>query len=152
MNNQSGRSLIEVIGVMAIAGMMTVGAVATYRAIRSNQIRTIASQELKQIAENTKILMEMRGSYEGVSVDYLVKAGALKTTNAPIGGNGWSVAPSIDGASFLINLVDLTNGECEYFVAANPNWAVKILVNGIETNSSGNCFGTNTNQVSFVVQ
>ena len=35
MNNQSGRSLIEVIGVMAIAGMMTVGAVATYRTIRS---------------------------------------------------------------------------------------------------------------------
>ncbi len=152
MNNQSGRSLIEVIGVMAIAGMMTIGAVATYRTIRSGQVRTIASQELKQLAENTKILLEMRGSYQGVSVDYLVKAGAIKSPAAPIGDSDWTVSSSSDGSSFSINLVGLTNGECEYFISSNPDWAIRILVNGIETSSSGNCFQGATNQLSFVVQ
>ncbi|MBO5704972.1 MAG: hypothetical protein J6R99_03055 [Alphaproteobacteria bacterium] len=152
MIQQSGRSLIEVIGVMAITGVMTVGAIGAYRMIRANQVRAIAAQELKQIAENTKILLEMRGSYEGVSVDYLIKAGALKTDVAPIGGDAWSVSSGIDGSYFSINLVDLTNGECEYFLTNRPNWANKIMVNGLETASAGNCFSSDTNQISFIVQ
>ena len=103
MKNESGRSLIEVIGVMAITGVMTVAALGIYNMIRANQVRNIAIAEVKQIAENTKILLEMRGTYEGVSVDYLIKAGALKSNNAPIGGENWSVTPSFDGTSFSIN-------------------------------------------------
>ena len=54
MRGESGRSLIEVIGVMAIAGVMTVSALGVYNMLRANQARSIASMELKQIAENTK--------------------------------------------------------------------------------------------------
>ena len=60
MKNESGRSLIEVIGVMAITGVMTVAALGVFNMIRANQVRNIAIAELKQIAENTKILLEMR--------------------------------------------------------------------------------------------
>ena len=59
MRGESGRSLIEVIGVMAIAGVMTVSALGVYNMLRANQARSIASMELKQIAENTKILLEI---------------------------------------------------------------------------------------------
>jgi hypothetical protein len=152
MRNESGRSLIEVIGIMAIAGVMTVSALGVYNMLRSNQKRSIASMELKQIAENTKILLEMRGSYEGVSVSYLIKSGALKSDKAPLGGAGWSVTPSIDGTSFSINLVELTNGECNYFVSKEPTWTKKLLVNGFETDISSNCFESDTNQISFIVE
>ena len=73
MSNQSGRSLIEVIGVMAIAGVMTISALGAYNIMRTNQKRTIADAELEQIAQNTKMLMEMRGDYNGVSIDYLIR-------------------------------------------------------------------------------
>lgn len=152
MREQSGRSLIEVIGVMAIMGVMTISALGVYNMIRANQVRTIAGAELEQIAENTKLLMEMRGTYEGVSVDYLIKAGALKTDVAPIGGDDWSVAAGADGTTFSINLVDLTNGECEYFITAKPKWATAIMVNGFETAVSDSCFDSDTNQVSFIVK
>ncbi len=152
MKNESGRSLIEVIGVMAITGVMTVAALGVFNMIRANQVRNIAIAELKQIAANTKILLEMRGTYEGVSVDYLVKAGALKTPIAPIGGDTWSVSPSFDGASFSINLVDLTNGECNFMASQNAGWFKTVLINGFETNGTSNCFDTNTNQVSFVIE
>ncbi|MBQ2017208.1 MAG: hypothetical protein II208_01620, partial [Alphaproteobacteria bacterium] len=79
MREESGRSLIEIIGVMAIAGVMTVSALGIYNILRTSQIRTIASADLSQIAENAKLLMEMRGSYEGISIDYLIKAGALNS-------------------------------------------------------------------------
>lgn len=152
MRNESGRSLIEVIGVMAIAGVMAVSSLGVYNMLRANQARSIASMELKQIAENTKILLEMRGTYDGVSVNYLIKSGALQNDKAPLGGDGWSVTSGIDGSNFSINLVDLTNGECNYFVSKRPTWAAKVLVNGFETDISSNCFNSDTNQVSFVVE
>ena len=152
MRAESGRSLIEVIGVMAITGVMTVSALGIYNMIRANQVRSIAIAEIKQVAENTKILLEMRGSYEGVSVDYLIKAGALKTNHAPIGGESWSVLPSFDGMSFSINLVDLTNGECNFFASQKGGWFKTITVNGFTTDGASNCFDTDTNQVSFIIE
>lgn len=151
MREESGRSLIEILGVLAISGFMTIAALGVFNTIRNNQTRTIADSELRQIAENTKILMEMRGSYEGVSVDYLVKAGAIPSDKQPIGGKDWSVTSSFDGAEFSINLVDLSYGECEYFSATVPTWAVSVKINGFETGTIDNCFKTKTNQLSFIV-
>lgn len=152
MREESGRSLIEIIGVMAIAGVMTLSALGVYNTIRTNQIRTIANAELEKIVENTKLLMEMRGSYEGISVDYLIKAGALNSDKAPIGGYDWSITSSIDGKTFSINLVDLTRGECEYFSTSKPKWANQILINGFEEGISDNCFNSDTNQISFITK
>lgn len=86
MNHESGASLIEIIGVLAIAGVMSGAAIAMYNVIRNNQARKIASIELEEIAKNTKMLMGLRGDYTGLSVDYLVSAGALQNNSAPIGG------------------------------------------------------------------
>lgn len=152
MKTESGRSLIEVIGIMAITGVMTIGALKAYQMIRTNQIRTITSEELKQIVQDTKILMEMRDSYQGVSIDYLIKAGALQSEKQPIGGPGWSITSSVDGKSFSINLVDLTSGECEYFSSTHPQWAKSIIVNGFESSATSNCFDTSTNQISFIAE
>lgn len=152
MREQSGRSLIELIGFMAIVSVMTVSSVKIYNTVRKNQIRTIANAELNQLVENTKLLMENYGSYEGLSIDYLIKAGALKNNQAPIGDDGWSIVPSVDGKSFSINLVNLSSGDCNYFSATLPKWANNMLVNGFETTSTNNCFDSSTNQVSFIVE
>lgn len=152
MKQESGRSLIEVIGVMAIAGLMTVAAAGMYTMIRRDQSRTIADATMEQIAQDVKMLMEMRGTYEGLSIDYLIKAGALQSDKAPIGGDNWSVISSADGQYFSINLVDLQHADCEYFAAKKPQWATAILINGFEAGITENCFETATNQVSFIVE
>ncbi len=152
MKQESGRSLIEVVGVLAVAGLMTVSVLGLYNMIRKNQVRTFADTTLEEIARNTKMLMEMRGSYEGVSVQYLKDNDALESVRAPIGGDDWSVVSSADGKSFSITLVDLTTADCNYFAASNPKWASAILVNGFETGLSDNCFNTDTNQISFIVE
>lgn len=152
MKHESGRSLIEVIGVLAIAGIMTAAALGTYKMVRNNQARHIANSTLSDIAKNTKLLLEMRGDYTGVSVDYLVKSGAIKTPAAPIGGANWSVTASADGKSFSINLVELTRGECEYFVTATPVWTTSMLVNGYESDPDTRCLSSSANQISFIVE
>lgn len=152
MIHESGRSLLEVIGVMAIAGLMTVGAFSAYQVMRTNQTRTIANADLNKLVEDTKLLFESRGTYDGVSVEYLIKAGALKSDASPLGGADWSVVSSADGNTFSINLVDLTNGECEYFATNRPTWATMVLVNGLEVGMTTGCFDSNTNQLSFIVE
>lgn len=152
MREESGRSLIEVIGFMAVAALMTVSSVGIYNTIRKNQLRTIANAEMSQLVENTKLLMENYGTFEGVSIDYLIKAGALKSNKAPIGGEGWSVTASVDGKSFSINLIDLSASDCNYFSATLPKWANTMLVNGFETVTANNCFDSATNQISFIIE
>lgn len=152
MKQESGRSLIEILGVLAIAGIMSAGAIGVYNVIRNNQIRKIASMEMEQIVKNTKLLMEMRGDYTGLSVDYLISAGALKSNRAPIGGSDWSVEPIDDGKGFAINLTQLSKSECQYFITATPKWTTKLLVNGFDKDINTDCFSTSTNEISFVIE
>ena len=151
MKCESGRSLIEIIGVLAITAVMTATAVGIYNSIRHNQRNTIASAELREVAKNTKLLMEMRGDYTGVSVDYLVKAGALKSEKPPIGKN-WSVNVGTDVTSFSIDLRGLSRGECEFFATALPAWASEMFINGYRLDNSAACFASSENDISFIVR
>ena len=153
MKQERGASMIEIIGVLAIAGVMTAAAVAMYNVIHTNQTRKIASTEIQNIARDTKLLMELRGDYTGVSVDYLVSAGALKNVYPPIGGDEWSVTAIDSGAGFSINLVQLEHGDCQYFATTVPEWTTDVQINGVSVSGTDtNCFSTNTNQVSFIVK
>ena len=70
MKNESGRSLIEIIGVLAVTAVMTAGAVAIYNSVRRNQQNTIAAATLREVAKDINMLMGMRSDYTGISVDY----------------------------------------------------------------------------------
>ena len=152
MKYEYGRSLIEIIGVLAIGGLMSVATIRVYQHVHTTQVRSIATNEIEQIAKNVKLLAGARGTYDGVSVDYLIKSGALKSSKAPLGSDSWSITSSYDGTSFSINLTELSAGECAYFMAKQFTWAKSVLINGIEKDETSQCFSTNTNQISFVVE
>ena len=152
MRQECGRSLIEILGVLAIGAVMSGATIGVYRQVRTTQTRAIATAEIEQIIKNAKLLTGAHGTYEGLSVDYLVKSGAIKSNDAPMGGKNWSVEPSFDGSSFSINLTDLSSGECEYFALKQPSWAESILINGNDVAQGHNCFSTKTNLVSFIVK
>jgi len=151
MKNESGRSLIEIIGVLAITAVMTAAAVGVYNSIRHNQHNTIASAELRELAKNTKLLMGMRGDYTGVSVDYLIKAGAIHSDRAPI-GTSWSVDVGTDPTTFVINLHGVSRGECDFFAAAIPNWATEMFVNKYRIEDTVTCFSNADNDIAFVIK
>jgi hypothetical protein len=94
----------------------------------------------------------MRSDYSIVSVDYLIKSGALKNADAPIGGADWSVQPSIDNSGFSINLTGLTKSECDYFTTIKLNWATYISVNGYQNEPGTYCLSTGGNEISFIVE
>jgi hypothetical protein len=151
MKSESGRSLIEIVGVLAITGVMTASAIGIYNSIRHNQQNTIATAELREVAKNTKLLMEMRGDYSGVSVDYLIKAGALKSEKPPV-GKDWAVEVDIDKTAFVIKLYGLSKRECDYFAAAVPAWATDVVINGYHINETPDCFSGADNEIFFQVK
>ncbi len=148
MKNESGRSLVEIIGVLAITAVMTAAAIAIYNSIRHNQHNTIAAATLREVAKDINMLMGMRGDYTGISVDYLVKAGALQNPDAPI-GKKWDIDVGIDRTTFVINVYGLSHGECDFFASAMPTWATEMYINGYRAEDVANCFDGTENNISF---
>lgn len=151
MREQSGRSLIEIIGVLTIGAIMISATYAMYHSANQKQKRLIASEELKDIAQKTKTLLGY-SSYLPVSVDYLIEAGVITSDKAPAGGDNWSVTSNFDGTEFYINLVNLTFEECAYFTTKKFDWATDISVNTYTSSDSSYCMKSGDNTVSFIVK
>ena len=151
MREQSGRSLIEIIGVLAIGAIMMSATYAIYHSVNEKQKRLVASEELKDIATKTKTLLEYSG-YLPVSVDFLIESGVITNNKAPAGGADWSVTSNFDGSEFSINLVKLTFDECAYFTTKKFDWANRVSVNGYESGESSLCMKTAENTISFFAQ
>ena len=151
MKEQSGRSLIEMLGVLALGGIIVAGAFNIYQTIDKRQKNFIASETLRDIASKTKTLLQYSG-YTPVSVDFLIKSGAIQNAKAPLGNQDWSVTSSIDGTEFSINLNGLSYEECAYFVTKNLDWTTHISVNGFETNGASYCLKTGDNKISFFAE
>ena len=142
MKEQSGRSLIEIVGVLAIGVIMIASAYNMYRSIDQRQKRMIAYEDVKEVARKTKILYEYSG-YDGLSVSKLVSAGALSSSNAPIGS--WTISSYNENKEFKITLSNLTRNECKYFATKkSSDWAY---------NTSASCGASESNpSVTFFVK
>lgn len=151
MREQSGRSLIEIIGVLAIGAIMISGTYAIYHSTNEKQKRLIASSELENIVTKTKTLLEYSG-YTPVSIDFLIESGALTTDKAPAGNQNWSITSNIDGTEFSINLYGLTYDECTYFTIKKFDWVTHITVNNYNSSDASYCLKTGDNTLSFFAQ
>lgn len=151
MREQSGRSLIEIIGVLAIGAIMLSATYSMYHSTNEKQKRLIASEELKDITTKTKTLLQYSG-YAPVSIDFLIESGVLNNDKAPAGGDGWSITSNFDGSEFSINLVKLTFEECAYFTTKKFDWVTRLSVNGYDSADSSFCMKTGDNTISFFAQ
>lgn len=145
MREQSGRSMIEIIGVLAIGVIMIASAYNMYRSIDNRQKRLIASETIEDVAKKTKILYEFSG-YNNVSVSKLVSKGAISDSHTPI-GSGWEIKSENGGTEFSIKISGLTYDECKYFSLKKADWAQSVTAN------SGSCTkNSSSNSITFMVK
>jgi len=142
MKEESGRSLIEIVGVLAIGVIMIAAAYNMYKSIDQRQKRMVAYEDVKEVARKTKILYEYSG-YDNVSVDKLVSAEAIPSNKAPIGS--WKLESYNSNTEFKITLSNLSYGECKYFTTKkSSDWSYK---------QEGTCNkSSNNNSVVFYVK
>lgn len=152
LRQQSGRSMIEMLGYLALAGVVAVGAVALYQSVRARTARTTAVSELSEMAANAKLLFRGRGDYSTISVDYLVKAGALRSSDSPINNSEMTFESQDLGKSFAIVLSGLNFGDCAYFATAKLDWAAAVRINGFIDDAKSYCYEVEDNTLEFIVR
>lgn len=72
--NETGRSMIEMLGVLAIIGILSVGGIAGYsKAMAKFRVNKTITQ-IQHIATNTRILFASHRTYDGLSADVIDNA------------------------------------------------------------------------------
>ncbi|MCL1902771.1 MAG: hypothetical protein FWG18_04080 [Alphaproteobacteria bacterium] len=150
---ESGRSLIEMIGVMAIGAVMIAGTFAAYNVISARIQRMEVAEDLKDIAKNSRMLFSARGNYSGISVQYLIRAGALKTDRAPKIATEFNIRSEDEGHAFSINLTGVSFNNCAWLAVQKFEWAHAVYANDFREGATGeNCNRGRDNKVSIFVK
>lgn len=125
-NNQNGRSMIEMLGVLAIIGVLSVGGIAGYSKAmeRFKIIKTI--DYLTQIVTNVQTLYIQQRTYTGLTSGNALQAGIYPENNyqLPLGKNtSVLLAASKDGSLFGLRICGLTERQCVEL--STQDWGAK---------------------------
>jgi len=74
---QQGRSMVEMLGVLAIIGVLSVAGIAGYSMAMNRYRTTQIKDQVQTLSLNIRTLYSAQGTYEGLDIDLLVTLGAL---------------------------------------------------------------------------
>ncbi len=147
MIQESGRSMIEMMGVLAIMGVITVGAIAAISSAMNMQKRNEVNDEVLQMVTQVRQMFSEFDDYSNINNSTIF--GAIGMTNKnPYGGSyEISVNPS-NTRQFIISINGLSQSDCEYFITKGWEGSVGYeMSNRTESGAVGDCDNTNGENV-----
>ena len=78
-NNQIGRSMVEMLGVLAIIGVLSVGGIAGYSKAMAKFKLSKAMDQVTTVIANIRTLYSGQPNYTGLSTSVAIKIGAIPT-------------------------------------------------------------------------
>ncbi|MBP5161104.1 MAG: hypothetical protein ILP11_03575 [Alphaproteobacteria bacterium] len=115
MKTQSGRSMIEMLGVLAIIGVLSIGGLAGYtRAMRSNRVNNILDY-------TNRCWVEVRGSGTGIGDVANRKCANILSEALPTGASAIACARSGSTATCQVTLTGGSTGDLAKAFAAKVN-------------------------------
>ncbi|MDR1361012.1 MAG: hypothetical protein LBJ18_01735 [Rickettsiales bacterium] len=150
-NQESGRSMIEMLGVLAIMGVITVGAITMISAAMRSQKRTTVGDEVAQIVTGVRQLLGEYDDFSGIENSSIFGAIGVSNKN-PYGGNyELSVNPG-NSYQFVVSIGGLSKSDCEFFkTKAWSDSAGYLASDGKVSGADGDCNNTNGKNVVRVV-
>ncbi|MDR2413199.1 MAG: hypothetical protein LBD50_03235 [Rickettsiales bacterium] len=149
---QSGRSMIEMLGVLAIMGIITVGAVTMISAAMRSQKRTTVNDEVAQIVTGVRQLLGEYDDFSNINDSTIFGAIGMSHKN-PYGGNYELAVNPSNSRQFILSIKGLSKSDCEYFVTkAWSDSADFQMSDGKRGGAMGTCAdenGKNTVQVVY---
>lgn len=152
MRQESGRSMIEMLGVLAIMGVITVGAITMISAAMRSQKRTTVNDEVAQIVTGVRQLL---GEYDDFSnINNATIFGAIgMSSKTPYGGNYELAVNPANPRQFILSINGLSKSDCEFFVTKAWSDSVDYQMSGGKRGGAmGNCTdenGKNTVRVIY---
>ena len=109
MKNETGRSMVEMLGVLAIIGVLSVAGIAGYtmamKKYKANEILNAASQAV--------ILAQTYNQGEGITADTNATDLGMTSASIPTYVTTLSVAPPAAGSTAYQVTVEESSGACE---------------------------------------
>ena len=151
MNQESGRSMIEMLGVLAIMGVITVGAIGMIStAMRTQKLTTVNDQVVQMVT----MVRNLHAEYDDFSnMNGTTIFGAIAMSNQnPYGGTYELSVDQSNPRQFVVKINGLGQSECDALMA--KAWTDSIgyqLSDGKQGGATGSCKGANgTNYVQIV--
>jgi Tfp pilus assembly protein PilE len=124
-NNEQGRSMIEMLGVLAIVGVLSVGGIAGYSKAMNKFKTNKMIDQVNMVATNIRTLYSSQRTYNGLNNDVAKKTGSVPAemytslsdgaiTNA-FGGKmyvGPATQSGTSNDSFIITITEIPQAAC----------------------------------------
>lgn len=152
MKQESGRSMIEMLGVLMIMGVITVGAVAMISTAMRTQKRTTVNDDVIQMVTGVRQLLGEYDDFSHIDNSTIFAAIGVKNKN-PYGGTYELAVNSANTRQFVVRIHGLSKADCSAFVT--KAWHDSIgyqMSNGKEGGASGRCAdadGSNTVEIIY---
>lgn len=147
MIQESGRSMIEMLGVLAIMGVITVGAIGMISTAMRTQKLTAVNDEVVQIVTMVRNIHAEYDDFSNMNGKTIFGAIGMSNKN-PYGGlYELSVDPA-NPRQFIVTINGLGQSECESLVT--KAWSDSVgyrLSDGENGGATGSCSGTNGTNV-----
>ncbi len=152
MKQEYGRSMIEMLGVLAIMGVITVGAIGMISTAMRTQKRSAVNDEVIEIVTSVRQLL---GEYDDFSnIDNSTIFGAIGMSNKnPYGGAYTLSVDPANSQQFIVGITGLSRSDCEALVT--KAWSDSVgyqMSGGKQSGATGDCRnsnGNNTIQITF---
>ena len=150
MRQESGRSMIEMLGVLAIMGVITVGAIGMISTAMRTQKLTAVNDEVVQMVTMVRTIHGEYDDFSAMNGATIFGAIGMSNTN-PYGGKyALSVDPS-NPHQFIVTIDGLGKTECEALLTKAWSDSVEYrLTSGKSGGAIGSCNGgSSTNYVQI---
>ena len=130
-SEQSGRSMVEMLGVLAIIGVLSVGGIAGYSKAMAKFKLTKAMDQVSTTVTNIRTLYSGQPNYDGLTTEVAIQMGAVgaemlngsATTSASIAYNAFNGAVTIasadSGRTFTVKFEGLGKEACVALATAD---------------------------------
>lgn len=150
MKQESGRSMIEMLGVLAIMGVITVGAIGMISYAMRSQKRNTVNDEATQIVTGVRQLLGEYDDFSGINNSTIWGAIGMNSKN-PYGGNYALAVDTANTQQFILTMDGLSISDCEYFV--QKAWSDSVgyqISGGVNGGATGNCRAENGQNIVSV--
>ncbi len=162
IKNESGRSMIEMLGVLAIIGVLSVGGIAGYsKAMMKYRINKTIEQ-ITLIAGNVRTFFAPQRNYDGLDFNIIKKAklvpdemlelnedGSIKDINNAFGSHVSMAGSPVNSKDLFIVLDDITTEACIELVTQDWSSSSVYSVSILNDREGGLIYLSNYGLVQF---
>lgn len=112
MRQESGRSMIEMLGVLAIMGVITVGAIGTITYAMRMQKQSSVNDQVYQIVLGIRQLLGEYDDFSNIDNSTIFTALAISPKN-PYGGNYSVSVNTANTRQFIVSIDGLSQSDCK---------------------------------------